>query len=96
MEASTFDAYIADSAGPAPLIMDLRIAHERFGSSSNPRADDSNHHSISSMPAVASTSGRLHYELVCAFCFCGRPIGKRPHFVQLLDSIAARNVQLCT
>jgi hypothetical protein len=30
------DVYIADAAGPAPLIMDLRIAHERFGSSSNP------------------------------------------------------------
>ena len=30
------DAYIADSAGPAPLIMDLRIAHERFGSRFNP------------------------------------------------------------
>jgi hypothetical protein len=30
------DAYIADAAGPALLIMDLRIAHERFGSSSNP------------------------------------------------------------
>jgi hypothetical protein len=29
------DVYIADDAGPAPLIMDLRIAHERFGSSSN-------------------------------------------------------------
>jgi len=30
------DAYIADAAGPAPLIMDLRIVHERFGSRSNP------------------------------------------------------------
>ena len=30
------DVYIADAAGPAPLIMDLRIAHERFGSRSNP------------------------------------------------------------
>jgi hypothetical protein len=34
---------------------------------------------------------------LCAhFVFVDAQIGKRPHFVQLLDSIAARNVQLCT
>jgi hypothetical protein len=30
------------------------------------------------------------------FVFAFTPIGKRRHFLQLLDSIAARNVQLCT
>jgi hypothetical protein len=28
--------YLADAAGPVPLVLDLRIAHERWGSTSNP------------------------------------------------------------
>ena len=28
--------YLANAAGPVPLVLDLRIAHERFGSSSDP------------------------------------------------------------
>ena len=77
-----------------PLVLDLRIAHDRFGSSSDPsinghlhypndldgslkedaadkirqyRADYNNRPSntISFMTAIASTSGRLHSELVC-------------------------------
>jgi hypothetical protein len=27
--------YLANAAGPVPLVLDLRIAHDRFGSSSN-------------------------------------------------------------
>jgi hypothetical protein len=86
-------AYLAHAAGPVPLVLDLRIVHERWGSSSNPslngqlhyptdldrplneaaadkilqyRADCNNRPSnaISFMPAVASTSGRLHCEFV--------------------------------
>ena len=85
--------YLANAAGPVPLVLDLRIAHDRFGSSSEPsingylhypndldgslkeaaadkirqyRADYNNRPSnpISFMPAIASTSGRLHSELV--------------------------------
>jgi hypothetical protein len=75
------------AAGPVPLVLDLRIAHERWGSSSDPtlnghlhypndvdrqlnaadkirayRADYNNRPSnaISFLPAIASTSGRLH------------------------------------
>jgi len=29
-------AYLAKAAGPVPLVLDLRITHERFGSSSDP------------------------------------------------------------
>jgi hypothetical protein len=58
-----------------PLVLDLRIAHERFGRSSDPsinehfkirqhRADYNNRNAISFMPAIASTSGRLHSEFV--------------------------------
>jgi hypothetical protein len=28
--------YLANAAGPVPLVLDLRIAHDRFGSSSDP------------------------------------------------------------
>jgi hypothetical protein len=85
--------YLVNAAGPVPLVLDLRIAHDRFGSSSDPnlngklhwpndidkslnednadkirkyRADYNNDtpHAISFMPAIASTSGRLHSEFI--------------------------------
>ena len=28
--------YLANAAGPVPLVLDLRIVHDRFGSSSDP------------------------------------------------------------
>ena len=89
-------AYLVNAAGPVPLVLDLRITHERMGSSSNPilnghllyprptdidrplnEADvdkirdyhaDYNHcpyNPIAFIPAVSSTSIRLHCELVC-------------------------------
>ncbi len=87
--------YLANAAGPVPLVLDLRIAHDRFGSSSDPtingtlhypnpndidrslneaaaykirkyRADYNNNppNDISYMPAIVSTSGRLHSEFI--------------------------------
>ena len=85
--------YLANEAGPVPLVLDLRIAHDRYGSSSDPslnghlhypndsdrslneaaadkirkyRADYNNNppNTVSFMPAIASTSGRLHSEFV--------------------------------
>ena len=85
--------YLANVAGPVPLVLDLRIAHERWGSSSDPSinghlhcpndvdrslnetvtdkirkygADYNNNppNTISFIPAVASTSGRVHSEFV--------------------------------
>ena len=31
-----FAGYLTNAAGPLPLVLDLRIAHERFGCSSDP------------------------------------------------------------
>jgi hypothetical protein len=93
--------YLANAASPVPLVLDLRIANERWASSSDPslhghlhypddmdrslneaaadkineaaadkirnyRADYNNNppKSISFMPAIASTSGRLHSDFV--------------------------------
>jgi hypothetical protein len=85
--------YLPNKTGPVPLVLDLRIAHDLFGSSSDPslngnlhypndidrslieaaddkirkyRADYNNNppDSVSFMPAIASTSGRLHSEFV--------------------------------
>ena len=85
--------YLANAVGPVPLVLDLRIAHERVGSSTDPslnghlkypnnldqslndaaadkirkyRADYNNMppSAVSFMPAIASTSGRLHSEFV--------------------------------
>ena len=76
-----------------PLVMDLRIAHDRFGSSTDPSLDGNLHYpndidrsineaaadkirkyradynnnppsAVSFMPAIASTSGRLHSEFI--------------------------------
>jgi hypothetical protein len=85
--------YLANEEGPVPLVLDLRIAHDRVGSSADPslnghlkypnnldqslsdaaadkirkyRADYNSRppSSVSFMPAIASTSGRLHSEFV--------------------------------
>jgi hypothetical protein len=85
--------YLGNTAGPVPLVLDLRIAHDRVGSSTDPtlnghlrypnnldqslndaaadkirkyRADYNNNppSEVSFMPAIVSTSGRLHSEFV--------------------------------
>jgi hypothetical protein len=85
--------YLTNEAGPVTLVLDLRIAHDRVGSSADPtlnghlkypnnlhqslndtdvdkirkyRADYNNRSpsAVSFMPAIASTSGRLHSEFV--------------------------------
>jgi hypothetical protein len=87
------EGYLANEAGPVPLVLVLRIAHDRVGSSADPtlnghlkypnnldqslndaatekirkyRADYNNRppSAVSFMPAIASTSGRLHSEFV--------------------------------
>ena len=85
--------YLPNTTGSVPLVVDLRIVHDRVGSSSDPklnghlkypnnldqslndaaadkirkyRADYNNRppSAVSFMPAIASTSGRLHSEFV--------------------------------
>jgi hypothetical protein len=102
--------YLANAAGPVPLVLNLRITHDRFGSSSDPsinghlrylndidrllnettadkirkyRADYNNNppNAISSMPAIPSTSGRLHSEFVLLY----KLIGKLTAFLQLQE-----------
>jgi hypothetical protein len=50
--------YLANEAGPVPLVLDLRIAHDRWGSSSDPSIN------VTFMPIIAITFGRLHSEFV--------------------------------
>jgi hypothetical protein len=85
--------YLANAAGPVSLVLDLRIVHDRMGSSTDPslnghskypnnldqslndvaadktrkyRVDYINRppSAVSFMPAIVSTSGRLHSEFV--------------------------------
>ena len=85
--------YLVNQTGPVPLVLDLRITHDRVGRSSdlslngnlrypndkdrslNEAATDKilKYHSdynnnppqaVSFMPAIASTSGRLHSEFI--------------------------------
>ena len=37
-------AYLSNAAGPVPLVLDLHIAHERWGSSSNPSLNSHLHY----------------------------------------------------
>jgi hypothetical protein len=84
---------VTNEAGPVPLVLDLRIVHDRVGSSTDPTLNghlryrnnldqslndtvadkirkyrpDYNNRSpsvVSFMPAIVSTSGRLHREFV--------------------------------
>ena len=88
--------YLANETDPVPLVQDLRITHERFGSTSDPTLNGHLHYpndndmdrslnktatdkirkyrvdyndnppdSISFIPDIVSTSGRLHSEFVC-------------------------------
>jgi hypothetical protein len=86
-------AYLANEAGPVSLVLDLRIVHDRVGSTTDPTLNghlkypnnfdqslndavadkirkyrvDYNNRSpsvVSFIPAIASTSGRLHSEFV--------------------------------
>ena len=84
---------LANTSGPLPLVLNLRIAHERWGSSADPNLNGNLHYpndkdrslneaaankirkyradysdrppnAVSFMPAIPSTSGRLHSEFV--------------------------------
>ena len=39
-----FKKYLANAAGPVPLVLDLRITHDRFGSSSDPNLNGKLHY----------------------------------------------------
>jgi hypothetical protein len=85
--------YLANESGPVPLVLDLRVAHDRVGSSADPALNghlrypnnldqslndtaavklrkyrtDYNFNptrGVGFMPAIASTSGRLHSEFI--------------------------------
>ena len=85
--------YLANTTGPVSLVLDLRITHDRFGSTSDPSINGHLHYpddinrslnetvtdkirkyhthynnnppkSISFVPDIDSTSGRLHSEFV--------------------------------
>ncbi len=87
------EGYLWNDVDPVPLVLDLRIAHDRFGSISDPnlngilhypndidgslnetvddkvrknRADYNNNtpNTVNFMPAIASTSGRLHSDFI--------------------------------
>jgi hypothetical protein len=108
--------YLANEAvpglAPVPLVVDLRIAHDRVGSSTDPTlnghlkypnnldqslndaaadkirkylADYNNRPPsvVSFMPAIASTSGRLHSEFVRLYSY--RLIGKLTAFLQFRE-----------
>jgi hypothetical protein len=52
-------AFLADAAGPVNLVMDLRIAHERWGSSSNPVQTPSSLPADTDKPLHDATSKKI-------------------------------------
>jgi hypothetical protein len=75
--------YLANAAGPVPLVLDLRIAHDRFGSSSNPDLNGKLHRSTdmdkSLNEAVADNIVNL------SEFYSYRLIGKLTGFLQLQE-----------
>ena len=65
-------AYLPNAAGPVPMVLDLRIVHDRFGSNSDPSLNGHLHYpndidpppDVAFMTVITSTSGRLHSEFV--------------------------------
>jgi hypothetical protein len=56
-----FVGYLANETGPVSLVLDLRIDHDRFGSSSDPGLNGTNPpNTVSFKPPIVSMSGRLH------------------------------------
>jgi hypothetical protein len=95
--------YLANTAGPVPVVLDLLITHECWGSRSDPSINGHVHYpndvdsplneatadkirayhtdynnrpsnSISFIPDIVSTSGRVHSEFVCLLFY--KLIGK--------------------
>jgi hypothetical protein len=59
------EGYLANESGPVPLVLDLRIAHDRFGSSSDPSLHGTNPpNTVLFMTGIGSTYERLHSEFV--------------------------------
>ena len=64
--------YLVNVTGPVPLVLDLRITHDRFGSSSVPSLNEHLHYpndldgtlTESAAAAIATTSTCLHSEFV--------------------------------
>jgi hypothetical protein len=115
--------YLVNVSDPVSLVLDLRIAHDRVGSSTDPslnghlkypnnldqslndaavdkirkyRADYNNRPSsvVSFIPAISSTSGRLHGEFVRLQVYSYRIIGKLTAFLQLQEFSLRKQTQV--
>ena len=64
--------YLANVSDPVPLVLDLRIAHDRFGISSDPSLNGNLHYpnnidkslNETAASSIPSMSGRLHSEFI--------------------------------
>jgi hypothetical protein len=58
--------YLVNESGPVSLVLDFRVAHDRFGSSSDPSLNGNLHYpnNIDRSRNESSTSGRFHSEFV--------------------------------
>ncbi len=52
-------SYLANVAGPVPLVLDLRIAHERFGSTSDPSLNGHLHYPNDIDKLLNEAAGRV-------------------------------------
>jgi hypothetical protein len=54
-------AYLANAAGPVPLVLDLRIAHGRFGSSTDPSLNGHLHYPHDIDKSLNEAAGDIRY-----------------------------------
>ena len=76
-------AYLANAAGPVPLVLDLRIAHERLGSLSDPSINGHLHYPYDlDIPLNETATDKIRQYRAD---YCNRP----SHTIAFMSTIAS-------
>ncbi len=86
--------YLANAAGPVPLVLDLFIIHERFERSSDPSINGHLHLTLSPWWLLFQVRPGVYIVNLCAF-YSYRPIGKLTALLQLHE-FSLRNMTVAS
>ena len=83
-------SYLANEAGPVPLLLDLRIAHDRFGSSSDPSINGHLHYlnDIERSLNEAAVGGSSYIRGIQTSAVRVSPLWRREHQRQCMGTLA--------
>jgi hypothetical protein len=86
-------AYLANAAGPVSLVLDLRIAHDRFGSSSDPSINGHLHYPADMDRTLKEAAADKNLQFRADYN--NRPSHAIPVCLLLLLSLGVSTVNLC-